>query len=75
MRRRVKRSVLAFLDRIQPWAAWTLLIGAAVVFLGVIFNVLATGDAKWATILVSADLLISGYGEVQKSADEDEDSP
>ena len=69
----MRRRVLALLDRIQPWAAWTLLVGAAVVLVGVVLNVITTRDAKWATILVAADLLVSGYGEVQKSADEEEE--
>lgn len=67
----MRRRVLRLLDRIEPWAAWGLLAGAAVVFVGVAVDLIATGDARWATLLIAADLLVSGYSEVQDSAEED----
>lgn len=67
----LRRRVLAALDQVEPWAAWGLLVGAAVVFVGVLVDVIETGDAKWATLLIAADLLVSGYGEVQDSTDEE----
>lgn len=65
----IRRGVLRVLDRIEPWAAWGLLAGALCVFVGVVFDWLHTGNAKPATLLIAADLLVSGYGEVQDSAD------
>lgn len=63
--------MLRALDRVEPWAAWGLVVGAVVVFVGVLVDVIRTGDAKWATLLVAADLIVSGYGELQDAVDDD----
>lgn len=61
----MRRRVLAALDRVAPGAAWALVAGGAATFVAVLANVIATGDAKWATLLVSADLTVSGYGQLR----------
>lgn len=57
--------------RAERPAAWCLLGGAIVTLIGVATNLLATGTAKWATILVAADLLVSGFSAVQESEDDE----
>lgn len=69
----MRRRVLGALDRFQPWAAWGLVIGGAVTFVGVLVNVISTGVAKPATLLISADLFVSGYAELRAYADEEDD--
>jgi hypothetical protein len=44
--------------------------GGAVTFVAVLFNLIATGDAKWATLLVAADLVVSGFSSVQVAENE-----
>lgn len=39
------------------------------VFVAVAVDLIATGVAKWATLLVSADLVVSGFGVVQDAED------
>ena len=36
-------------------------------------NLIATGTAKWATLLVAADLIVSGLGNVQTAENEADD--
>lgn len=55
--------------RAERPAAWVLLIGGAVTFLAVLLNVLRTGNAKWATLLIAADLIVSGFSAVQEAED------
>lgn len=51
--------------RIERPAAWCLLAGAGVTFVGVLADLIAVGNAKWATLLIAADLLVSGASAVQ----------
>jgi hypothetical protein len=71
--RRLRRSILALFARIEKPAAWALLIGGVVTFFGVIFGLIVVGDAKPATLLIAADLIVSGFSAVQESEDGDED--
>lgn len=50
------------------------MLGGTVTFLAVVFNLIATGNAKWATLLIAADLTVSGFSAVQE-AEEDEPVP
>ena len=68
LRRRVLR-VFAILER--P-AAWGLLIGGVITFISVVFGLIVVGDAKLATLLVAADLIVGGFGAVQET---EEDEP
>lgn len=64
----MSKRIYRWLDRIHPVAAWALVAAALATFVGVAANIITTGDAKWATLLVSADLFVSGYGELRAEA-------
>jgi hypothetical protein len=70
--RRVLRKVLRAFEIAERPAAWVLLVGGVVTFVGVLTGFIFAGDAKWATLLVSADLIVSGFSAVQE-AEDDED--
>ena len=54
---------------IERPAAWGLLIGGLVTFISVITGLIVVGEAKLATLLVAADLIVSGFSAVQESED------
>ena len=62
--------VLALFRAAERPAAWVLLIGGALTFLGVLFGLIVVGEARWATLLVSADLVVSGFAAVQTAEDD-----
>lgn len=62
--------VLRGFGAVQRPAAWCLLIGGAVTFVAVLFNLVVTGIAKPATLLIAADLVVSGFGAVSESENE-----
>ncbi len=64
--RRLEGVLLKGFGRIQAPAAWTLLFGGIITFLGVVFGLIATGDAHWATLLISADLIVGGFAATQE---------
>jgi hypothetical protein len=70
--RRLRRRVLRAFALADRPAAWCLMLGGAVTFVAVLVDLVATGDAKWATLLVAADLTCSGFSAVQE-AEDDED--
>ncbi len=70
---RLAERLLPIFGAIQRPAAWCLLIGGMVTFFAVVTNLIATGSAKWATLLVSADLIVSGLGNVQTAENEADD--
>lgn len=70
MRRLFMTRLLHWFGRAERPAAWVLLIGGFVTFIGVITGLIVTGDAKWATLLVAADLVVSGFSAVQQSDDD-----
>lgn len=72
MLRRWRRRVLAAFAVVERPAAWVLLIGGVVTFIGVVFGLIVVGDAKLATLLVAADLIVGGFGAVQETEDTDE---
>lgn len=63
----MKRRLLRWAARAEGPAAWVLLIGAAVTFVAVLVNLIATGNAKWATLLVAADLVVSSASALQEA--------
>lgn len=73
MIRRLAEWLLPIFGAVQRPAAWCLLIGGVVTFLAVVSNLIATGTAKWATLLVAADLIVSGLGNVQTAENEADD--
>jgi hypothetical protein len=48
-----------------------LLVGAFVTFVGVLIGLISVGEFRLATLLIAADLLVSGFNAVQES-EEDE---
>lgn len=73
MLRTVKRKVLSFFAWIERPAAWGLLIGAIITFGGVLVGWITVGQFKWPTLLIAADLMVSGFTAVQESQEEDDD--
>lgn len=71
MWRRVRRAVLRAFAAAERPAAWVLLVGAAVTLIGIATNLLVLGTAKWATVLIAADLLVSGFAAVQDAEDDE----
>jgi hypothetical protein len=68
----VTKRIYSALNTVAPWAAWSLTIGGLFTFIGVIIGWVTVGDAKPATLLVSADLFVSGISAVQVDADTDD---
>lgn len=64
---KVRRRVLAVFAAIERPAAWGLMVAGAVTFVGVLVGLIAAGDFKWATLLIAADLTVSGFSAVQES--------
>ena len=72
----LRRLILRVFARIERPAAWCLLIGGFVTFVGVLVGWITVGDFKWPTLLISADLVVSGFSAVQEAEDdEDPESP
>lgn len=68
--RLVRRFLLPAFKRAEKPAAWVLLIGGLVSFVSVLVWLFTVGDAKLATLLIAADLFVSGFSAVQESEDE-----
>lgn len=68
---RVMRRVLRVFAVVERPAAWCLLIGGVITFVGVVAGFIVVGEAKWATLLIAADLIVSGFGAVQEAEDDD----
>jgi len=69
MLRAVRRRVLSVFKQLERPAAWGLMIGGVVTFISVVTGLIVVGEAKLATLLVSADLIVSGFSAVQESED------
>lgn len=69
--RKVERVTLRLFGRFERAAAWTLCIGALATFIGVISGLIVVGEARWATLLVAADLAISGFSALRDAYDEE----
>lgn len=68
----LRRRVLAMLDRVAGPAAWCLVIGALVTFLGVLTGLIATGEFRLGYLLISAGLVIDGYSTLRDEQERDE---
>lgn len=66
----LRRQVLRVFGVVEPWCAWGLLIGGLITFVGVAIGLIVVGDARPATLLVAADLVVSGFTAVQGTDDE-----
>ncbi len=65
--RRMTRRILRLFAIIERPAAWTLLCGGVLTFGGVLVGLIAVGEARWATLLISADLIVGGFSAVQET--------
>ena len=72
MLRQLRRRVLRVFAVVERPAAWCLLIGGVCTFVSVVTGLIVVGDAKLATLLVAADLIVGGFGAVQETEDDDE---
>lgn len=63
--------VLRMFEVIERPAAWLLLIGAIITFAGVLIGWITVGDFKWPTLLIAADLMVSGFSAVQEANEDD----
>jgi hypothetical protein len=64
--------VLRIFEVLERPAAWGLLIGGLITFISVVTGLIVVGEAKLATLLVAADLIVSGFSAVQQSEDEED---
>jgi len=71
--RQARRFVLRVFARVERPAAWLLLAGGTATFVAVLFDLIATGGAKWATLLIAADLIVSGFSAVQEAEGDEDD--
>ena len=69
----LKRRVLHIFAIIERPAAWGLLIGGVITFFSVVIGLIVVGDAKLATLLVAADLIVGGFSAVQETEDGEPD--
>ena len=72
MLRTLRRRALRVFAILERPAAWGLLIGGIVTFFSVVFGLIVVGEAKLATLLVAADLIVGGFSAVQETTDDDD---
>lgn len=60
-----RQRVLAALDRVAPAAAWGLLIGATVTFVGVVSGLIVVGEFRLGTLLIAASLMLEGWSNLR----------
>jgi hypothetical protein len=65
--RLLRRRVLRVFAIIERPAAWGLLIGGLITFISVVTGLIVVGEAKLATLLVAADLIVGGFSAVQET--------
>lgn len=70
--KKLKLKVLRGFEIIERPMAWVLLLAGFGTFVGVVFNLISVGDFKLATLLIAADLTVSGFGAVQESQDDED---
>lgn len=58
---------LKIFGRLERPAGWTLLIVGFLSFWAVLFDIIITKDAKFATLLISLDLFCSGFSAAQEA--------
>lgn len=68
----IRRRVLRIFAAIEQPAAWCLLAGGIFTFAGVALDWITTGNAKAATLLIAADLIVGGFSAVQGAHTDDE---
>jgi hypothetical protein len=71
--RDAQRHVLRIFAVVERPAAWCLLVGGVCTFVSVLFGLIVVGDAKLATLLVAADLIVGGFSAVAEQEDGEEE--
>jgi hypothetical protein len=69
--RRWRRRLLRGFARAQRPAAWFLLAAGVVSFVSVAVGLVVVGEARLATLLVAADLVVSGFDAAQEAEDDE----
>lgn len=69
--RALRRRVLRAFAVIERPCAWVLLIGGIVTFISVVTGLIVVGEAKLATLLVAADLIVGGFSAVQETENDE----
>lgn len=65
-----KSTILGWFGDAQRAIAWVILVGGVLTFIAVLFDVVATGDAKLATILGAILIINDGFQAVQEVENE-----
>ncbi len=73
MLHRLATRLLPVFGRLQRPAAWVLMLGGVVSVVVVVFDLVALGNARLGTLLVAADLMVSGFSSVQVAENEADD--
>jgi hypothetical protein len=73
--RRLRRRILRIFAIIERPAAWGLLAGGIITFGGVITGLIVVGEARPATLLIAADLIVAGFSAVQETESDEPDEP
>lgn len=69
----ITKLLVAF-RKIRRPVSWAQFIVGLAGIVATLFNIIVTGDAKWATLAVFFLICSDGFGEV-KEAEDDENSP
>lgn len=69
----MRRRIIRWAARHEGHMAWVLLAASFMTFLGVLTNLIATGNAKWATLIVAADLFVTSASALQEAYGEELD--
>lgn len=72
--RELRRRLLRLFGVLERPAAWGLLAGGLITFISVITGLIVVGEAKLATLLVAADLVVSGFSAVQEGEDDGDEA-
>jgi hypothetical protein len=69
----MKRRLLRWAATYEARIAWVLLAVAVGIAVAVVTNLIATGDAKWATLLIAVDLFYTAVGALREAYGEELD--
>ena len=75
MLKRWRRRLLRLFAIIERPTAWGMLFAGVIVFGSVITGLIVVGEAKLATLLIAADLIVSGFSAVQESEEDEDPAP
>jgi hypothetical protein len=72
MLKAARAALIRAFARIERPAAWLLLGGSVVTFIGVLVGVIVVGEFRWPTLLLAAGLAVDGFQAVQEAEEDDE---